>query len=593
MDNDEHDDGVGSHLRKIRAAQAKALDDASEDEDEDEGEDMLERWKEAKLSHQSSLSQQGFTQDLSQPLQSFCQQPSPALETIAYNVPLQRRAPPALLPLEPHIFPPQTLTHQSDPSDYQYRNDPACAFAPGGPMAPGGQRYNGPSNYGPPRVPTPSSNHPSRAASPASSTGDGLPKKKKAKQNVQEEEQLQADIEKVINSFRPEYRCKIVCEEERDLKNVDDKELYNVARWLPINKPVPRRFDLATFNSKQIRRLALSCGVKGGGNLTLFQCRKKIAMSITMGTVYNDNTIANPNTTAAERKVNTLMRITNACFHSDMKDKFIDLNDAKKRADYEKSHGGNPVKEFWVQVSDFTNDTTRNDELGVVLESREDEDDHLQQFVADGAFNLNDFTLQTHISCQQHMSDCMKARENCLKQMRLSGHHSNDLWTYCGNVKFTKLRTSSAPVPAKAIYYCHVLCCKHPDIDGKFATFLSDKLKSDSDVDLSGSADQPEESKSKHKAMDHLFQSITSATNEMSTFFAEKKQQQQQQQQKPNLITVEDESRKRVLWAEYLDLAGKFLAMKQQNAMLPLLGNFAIQIKELEKLCGIPGEQSV
>jgi hypothetical protein len=59
------------------------------------------------------------------------------------------------------------------------------------------------------------------------------------------------------------------------------------------------------------------------------------------------------------------------------------------------------------------------------------------------------------------------------------------------------------------------------------------------------------------------------------------------------LITVDDESRKRVLWAEYLDLAGKFLAMKEQNAMLPLLCNFAIRIRELEKLCGIPGEQSV
>jgi hypothetical protein len=134
---------------------------------------------------------------------------------------------------------------------------------------------------------------------------------------------LQAVIKKVINSFRAEYRGKIVCKEEHDLNNIDDKELYNVARWLPINKPVPRRSDLATFNSKQIRRLALSCGVKGGSNWTLFQCRKKIAMSITLGTVYNDNTIANPNTTAVGQKVNTFMRITNACFHSDMKDKFI------------------------------------------------------------------------------------------------------------------------------------------------------------------------------------------------------------------------------------------------------------------------------
>jgi hypothetical protein len=111
----------------------------------------------------------------------------------------------------------------------------------------------------------------------------------------------------VINNFRSEYKNKIICEEERNMKDIDDKELYNVAPWLPVNKPVPHRFDLAAFNSKQIHRLAIVCGVKGGGNLTLFQCRGKMAVSITMGSVYNDNTIANPNTTTAEQKVNTLL----------------------------------------------------------------------------------------------------------------------------------------------------------------------------------------------------------------------------------------------------------------------------------------------
>jgi len=521
---EEDDEDVGSKLDRIRAAQAaKAV---AEDDDDEESDDDLQ-------AQQVSYSQ-----------------PHPALTTIGYRSPS--------VPMPP----------------LYYRNDQTSPWAPAGlmnrpPIAPSTAR-----------APTPTSCQPSRSSSPVT-------KKKKAKRNPQEEEKLQADINMVINNFRADYKHKIICEEERDTKNVDDKELYNVARWLPVNKPVLRRLDLATFNSKQIRRLALSCGVKGGGNLTLFQCRRKIAVSITMGTVYNDKTIANPSTTAAERKVNTLMWIANACFHSDMKDKFIDLNDAKKRADYEAAHGGNPVKDFWVQISDFTNDTTRNDVLGVVLDSRAGEDEHLIEFVAEDEFNLNDFTSQTYISCQQHMSDCMKARENCLKQMQLSGHHSNDLWTYCGNAKFTKLRQSSAPVPAKAIYYCHVLCSKNPDIDGKFATFLSDKLKSDSEVDLTGSADQPEEGgKLKtNKGLDTLVQSIASATTDLSSYLAEKKQLL--------LSTIDDESRKRTLWAEYLDLAGKFLAMKSEPCMLPLLCNFAIRVRELEKLCGVPSGQSI
>ena len=189
----------------------------------------------------------------------------------------------------------------------------------------------------------------------------------------------------------------------------------------------------------------------------------------------------------------------------------------------------------------------------------------------------------------------MKARENCLKAMRMSGHHSNDLWTYCGNQTFTKLRKSSPPVPAKAVYYCHVLCSKHPDVDGKFATFLSEKLKSDSDVDLTGSADCPKDnSRSKNKSLETLVHSIASATTEMTSFFAEKKQQQKlRQQQEEDSSTVEDEARKRTLWAEYLDLASKFLEMKEDPVKLPLLCNFAIRIRELERLCGIPHQQSV
>jgi hypothetical protein len=194
----------------------------------------------------------------------------------------------------------------------------------------------------------------------------------------------------------------------------------------------------------------------------------------------------------------------------------------------------------------------------------------------------------------------MKARENCLKQMRTSGHHSNDLWTYCGNTKFTKLRQSSAPVPAKAIYYCHVLCCKHPDIDGKFASFLSEKLKSDSAVDLTGAADSPsEETKSnKNKALDTLVQSISSATSEMSSFFSQKKEQQQQQQeqqqeQQIKSTTTEAECRKDALWNKYAVEAGKFLTMKSDPTMLPLLLNLSIRIRELERQCGIPDERSI
>ena len=211
----------------------------------------------------------------------------------------------------------------------------------------------------------------------------------------------------------------------------------------------------------------MSCGVKGGGNLTIFNARRMIAQSILSGTVYMDATIANPQTTAQERKVNTKMRIINFCFLPAKVQQFIELNDKKYHADYEKAHGSDPIKDFWISISELLNDATNNNTLGIVLESRAEEDDRLNQFVDDGAVNLNDFTSQTHLSCQQSMNNVMKAREESLKAMQKLGHHSNDLWTYCINTTLTKLRKSSQPVPALAVYYCHVLCEKHP---GKMAS---------------------------------------------------------------------------------------------------------------------------
>jgi hypothetical protein len=618
-DIDQEED-VGTKLDRIRAAQqAIAAVDSSEDgatDDDEDGRREL-RWKQAKLSHSDAGNSQGFSQDLSQPQPSqqdmYCQQPSPALANMDYlrpamQVPVYRTLAAQDAAQREYILY-QTYVNSKRPplAMPDYRVDPASPWAPGGNMArPPAAR---PSS----RAASPSviAARTSRAASPATSAGDDSTKKKAASVTVAkkkptnksvadifEDEKLQRDIEVVIAAFKPEYKHKIECEDERDMKNVEDQELYKVARWLNVNKPAPRKFDLSKFSSKQIRKLAVNCQVRGGGNLTLFQCRRKIAMSITMGTVYNDETISNPKTTNTERKVNTLMRIINTCFHREMKDRFIDLNDMKKRADYEAAHGGNPVKDFWVTVSEYTNDTTRNDVLGVVLESRDGEDEHghMSEWVANGEFNLNDFTLQTYISCQQHMSDCMKARENCLKQLRASGHNSNDMHDYCTNASFTKLRKSSTPIPAKAVYYCHLLCVKHPEIDGKFAPFLSEKLKSDSAVDLTGSAgDRPEDTRSdkKNKSLDTLVVTLSTATNEMATFFAGKKQQllQQQQQQQPS--DEVSEARDRTLWGEYVDLAAKFLLMKEQRHMLPLLCNFAIRIRKLEKLCGIPSEQSV
>jgi hypothetical protein len=161
-----------------------------------------------------------------------------------------------------------------------YREDPVSPWAHGCPMAPCGSKNRTPLPYVPAkpfiqvplvRAPAPST---ARALSPVVST-DSAKKKRKAqgvKLAQEEQDQLDHDIKLVVNNFKPEYKHKIICEEERDTKNKDDKELYLVACWLPVNKPTPQRYDLASFKSTHLRKLAQNCGVKGGGNLTRCSC---------------------------------------------------------------------------------------------------------------------------------------------------------------------------------------------------------------------------------------------------------------------------------------------------------------------------------
>jgi hypothetical protein len=163
----------------------------------------------------------------------------------------------------------------------------------------------------------------------------------------------------------------------------------------------------------------------------------------------------------------------------------------------------------------------------------------------------------------------------------MSGHHSPDLWTYATNPANTKLRKASLPVPAQAVYYCHVLCEKNPDIDGKFASFLSEKLKSDSEVDLTGDAGVAESgNKRKAAVLDTLVETLSKATSEMTSAIDKKKATRE---------AVQDSQ----TWSEYFIISDKFLELNDQPNKLPLLRNMSIRVRMLEKKLGISSEQSV
>ncbi|CAB9531915.1 hypothetical protein SEMRO_4272_G353590.1 [Seminavis robusta] len=145
-----------------------------------------------------------------------------------------------------------------------------------------------------------------------------------------------------------------------------------------------------------------------------------VATAVANGTVYNDRMIANPHSTREEKKLQTWWRVANAVFHEKFVNRFCELNDIMKRKDYEAAHGGNPIKTFWLEVSEFVNDTQNNPVLSVVLYSDPDVykdgdcDLRLSEWVLEEEPNLNDFTPQTFASCQQLMNDAMKAKSKML-----------------------------------------------------------------------------------------------------------------------------------------------------------------------------------
>lgn len=127
---------------------------------------------------------------------------------------------------------------------------------------------------------------------------------------------------------------------------------------------------------------------------------------------------------------------------------------------------------------------TQNEELSVVLESREEEDERLCKMVQQGALNLSDFTHQTCESCRKHTVDAIKAGGQCCEAGSTSGNHACDLWGHCQNPKFTSVRKKDT-VPATVVHHCDNFCKQHPKVDSAFTTLLGEDLKSDSVSDPS------------------------------------------------------------------------------------------------------------
>jgi hypothetical protein len=413
---------------------------------------------------------------------------------------------------------------------------------------------------------------------------------------------VRLEIDSLVDRFQPEYYASLEVQEEKKPGDKEDMD-YSVVKWFVVKKGKPgeKRYDINDFTHQHLRKLASKCNVKGAGTLSIWNCRTKIAAFVTAGTIYQENRIANPFTDKQSRRLNTYMRLINVFFLSNMVQRFIDLNDRKKREDYEAAHGGDPVKAFFVEASNICNDASMSQTLSKVCGSNEGENEHLFAWQEAGDFNLNDFDPQTYATCLSKAYDLLKAREIALGNMRKSGTHDSDFWNFfCTNPRVLKWRLNGQELPAKAVYYVDVMCKQFPSIDGKFADKLHDCMKSDSNVAMTGDAGYMGKDKKLSKGEKEMMKRMDEITEQQrhsaERVFKQREAFIEQQKNKMNDDTKRATAAEvREGWKEYIALGKEFKEMVREcdDDNNTLLRNLAKRLQSLEDTLNIDRKDSI
>lgn len=414
------------------------------------------------------------------------------------------------------------------------------------------------------------------------------------------------DLTPALSAFRFDHRDRLILGEELNPRNREHPGPCTVAQYIEIGSEARGNYqktDLRDLGSDAIRKLASNFGCKGTSSASMFDCRLKMAVRKTAGTAYGNLDMPNPVTTAAERKVNTQMRIATTVFLPQFVNRFIKLNDTKQRNELEAAGGGSPYKLFWKDISATVNDAEQDALIKTLLESltgeAEGADPTLRDLAMNGNYNLSDYNQVDWQVCARTIRDIFKALEKIETAMKQSGIHCTDLWQYCRKT-FLRVR-KGVEVPAVVAYYVHLLCRAHPGIEGNFAQCLEDHLKSDSTTSPADPKDRDQTSALTSKTKNADTAAFLETLEKTSTGLQATARADIQQRQKLidyQLAKAEDESRNvedsRIErnWKEYDALSVRVLSLKkqirtcndvqEQGETLNYLYNLAIRIRALE-----------
>lgn len=207
-------------------------------------------------------------------------------------------------------------------------------------------------------------------------------KKRKAKKSEKEatsKKKSAATVRRVnplppqLEAFRCEHKKRLKFKEAEDPDPKNDAPV-RIADSITTGSMAKNNFvewKLSELKLDQLRRLATNFGCKGQGSASKFNVLKAIALKNDVG-IHCDNIDGgpNPHTTPHDQKVNTLLRIVNACFLRENVDRLTSCNDKKKRSEFEATAERNPDTAFWNEVSELVNDAQMNDRLSVLCDCR-------------------------------------------------------------------------------------------------------------------------------------------------------------------------------------------------------------------------------
>jgi hypothetical protein len=181
-----------------------------------------------------------------------------------------------------------------------------------------------------------------------------------------------------------------------------------------------------------------------------------------------------------------VFRLITTIFHDNFRDKLGNLNDNKKRVDFETN---NMFKSFFEQVSKVIGDNSAMEHQNLLwcAESRYDDEyySHLdQRTIGDehpsGVLSEKQLELTIPAKCQQMYRDLVSLYMKIDNMMTVSGTHDDDVFSFTAAA--LKQRGLSSSYTEKAVYYFVKQCQFYPTISRCIATSLPSNVSCSNDI---------------------------------------------------------------------------------------------------------------